>query len=317
MRADEPGWNATSDDLDPQRFEIHTTTLRGQSQAYVHEGRGGVPLLLVHGYPETKRIYYRVIEPLVAAGFEVIVPDLRAYGDSDVGADGFHDVVASSLDLQSLIHDHLGHERVVLAGSDFGGAIVQDLALRFPDLVERLVLANCPLPVIADEMAGLTTLATGAHDYFVRQGTDGDALAAELATPGERLRYISTFYSSRFWAHPGSFDEAAIAFHAEPFADGDKLRASWGCYESVFDPAARAGRSMITRNPDISALLLFGPSDHVIGPDWDRMAAVVFPDHVGPYLLRDVGHFISWEAPQRFAGAITSFCGDLLNGRSD
>jgi len=35
--------------------------------AYVREGAGGYPLVLVHGYPETKRIYWRNIEPLVAA----------------------------------------------------------------------------------------------------------------------------------------------------------------------------------------------------------------------------------------------------------
>ena len=44
-------------------------------------------------------------------------------------------------------------------------------------------------------------------------------------------------------------------------------------------------------------LILFGASDHVIYPDFDRMAAVVFPNHVGPFLLRDCGHFVPWEAP--------------------
>ena len=47
--------------------------------AYWREGRGGVPLLLVHGWPETKRIWQRNVAPLAAAGFEVIVPDLRGF----------------------------------------------------------------------------------------------------------------------------------------------------------------------------------------------------------------------------------------------
>ena len=83
---------------------------RGFRQAYVHEGQGGTPVLLVHGWPETKRIWWRVIEPLVAAGFEVIVPDLRGYGDSELAPDGFYDVPASSHDLHALVHDHLGHD---------------------------------------------------------------------------------------------------------------------------------------------------------------------------------------------------------------
>jgi pimeloyl-ACP methyl ester carboxylesterase len=42
------------------------------------------------------------------------------------------------------------------------------------------------------------------------------------------------------------------------------------------------------------------------------MAVEVFPDHVGPFLLRDCGHFVPWEAPDRFAGAVRAFCRDLL-----
>ena len=57
-----------------------------------------------------------------------------------------------------------------------------------------------------------------ASDYFVRQATDADALAAELATPGERRRYIATFYTSRFWAHPGAFDDPQPAAGRARFA---------------------------------------------------------------------------------------------------
>ena len=304
----------TDPDLDPSRFRTHRFDGRGFRQAYVHEGAGGVPVLLVHGWPESKRLYWRVVQPLVDAGFEVIVPDLRAFGESEVGPDGLHDTVANTLDLVALL-DHLGHDRVVLVGGDFGGAVIQDLAARFPDRTDRLVLFNAPLPYVKGQMDGLRTRAVGAHDYFLRQATDADALAAELATPEQRRRYVATFYSSRFWAHPGAFDDAAIVFHAEPFGD-PKIRATWGCYESTFDPAARTAAPMLARNPDVRALLLHGPSDHVIGADFDRMAAVVFPDHVGPYLVRDCGHFVPWEAPSVLVSSITSFCSDLLADRS-
>src|SRR5215470_15431020 len=100
-------------DIDPGRFAVHRFGGRGFSQAYVHEGAGGVPLLLVHGWPESKRIWWKVIEPLAEAGFEVIVPDLRGFGDSDVGPDGFHDVAAHALDVCSLVRGELGHESVV------------------------------------------------------------------------------------------------------------------------------------------------------------------------------------------------------------
>ncbi len=304
-------------DVDPLRFTTLTANPRGFEQAFVREGVGGVPLVCVHGWPESKRIFWKVIAPLAAAGFEVIVPDLRGFGDSGLGPDGFHDVASHSRDLYALVHDVLGHERVVLVGGDLGGPVVQDLALRHRDWVDRLVLFNSPLPYLKAEMAGIegTRPAREASDYFVRQGTDPDGLAAELATPEQRRRYIATFYTSRFWAHPGAFaGEGEVDFHTEPFADAARLRAGFGGYESTFDPAARLEPALLARNEHTPALLLFGTSDHVIYPAFDRMAAQVFPRHVGPFLLRDCGHFVPWEAPHALVSGTAAFCGDLLAG---
>ena len=70
------------------------------------------------------------------------------------------------------------------------------------------------------------------------------------------------------------------------------------------------GHNAVTRT-----MILFGPSDHVIYPAFDRMAAVTFPDHVGPFLLRDCGHFVPWEAPGQLSSATIAFCSDLLPAR--
>ena len=301
-------------DLDPQRFTVHRAAPRGFDQAFVREGIGGVPLVCVHGWPETKRIFWRVIEPLAAAGFEVIVPDLRGFGDSGLGPDGFHDVPSHAHDLYALVHDVLGHERVVLLGGDLGGPVIQDLALRHPEWVDRMVLFNSPLPYLREAMADIpgTRASRDAADYFLRQGTDADALAAELATPEQRRRYIATFYTSRFWAHPGAFDRDAVDFHTEPFGDAAHLRASFGGYESSFHESARSEPSRLGPNAHTRTLVLHGTSDHVIYPAFDRMAEVVFADHVGPFLLRDCGHFVPWERPHALTSATTAFCSDLL-----
>jgi pimeloyl-ACP methyl ester carboxylesterase len=313
-------------DIDPERFARHRVVHpTGATQAFVRENPGGVPLVLVHGWPESKRIWWRVIEPLAAAGFEVIVPDLRGFGDSDVSPDGFHDVAAHADDLRRLVHDHLGHRSVVLAAGDLGGPVIQHLALAHPEWVDRMVLFNSPLPYLREEMASIvgTRPARESSDYFVRQGLDADALAAELATEAERRRYIATFYTSRYWAHPGSFTGAQCApgaygatdevdFHTEPFADAAHLRASFGAYESTFDPTRRSGAAHLARNDVTPTLILHGPSDRVIYPAFDLMAAVVFTRHVGPFQLRDCGHFVPWEAPHAFASGTVAFCSDLL-----
>lgn len=296
--------------LNAEAFASKSASPRGFRQSFIHEGIGGTPILLVHGWPETKRIWWRNIEPLASAGFEVIAPDLRGFGESDVGPDGFHDVASHSRDLYALVHNELGHASVIVVGGDLGGPVIQDLSLRYPGFVSRMVLFNSPLPFDKEKMAGFNTRpAREASDYFVRQGTDADGLAAELSTAEMRRRYIATFYTSRFWAHPGAFSPEEVDFMTEPWADGAKVRASFGAYESTFRADARSEQTaMATPNPT-PTMILFGPSDHVLYPDFDRMAAAVFPNHVGPFLLRDCGHFVQWEAAHQLNSAIIAWCG--------
>ena len=148
--------------------------LRGVEIAFVREGEGGFPLVLLHGWPETKRIWWRNIEPLAEAGFEVIAPDLRGYGDSGLAPDGHYDVATQARDVEALVRGELGHERCVACGGDFGGVVAQDLSLRFEGFVERLVLFNTIPPVLPDSPA------RGAP-----RGADGRRL---LRAPGARRR---------------------------------------------------------------------------------------------------------------------------------
>ncbi len=304
---------------DPRAFVTHHAALPGgTSLAYLREGAGGFPLLLVHGWPETKRLWWKVVAPLAAAGFEVIAPDLRGFGESDADVDGPHDLAAHSADLYALVHDVLGHERIATCGGDLGGGIIQDLGLRHDGFVARQVLFNCILPMLDDRYlaAGLSTqpspVVRQAADYFVRQGQDADALAAELDTPDRRRRYVASFYGSRFWGTPGGFTREEVDFMTEPFADGERLRASFGNYESA------QGRRPLSATPrwfavsDVPTLALHGPDDHVMYPDWPERCEVAFTDLTGPFVVPRSGHFLPWERPELFSKAVVVFLRDLL-----
>ncbi len=120
-----------------------------------------------------------------------------------------------------------------------------------------------------------------AADYYVRQGRDADALAAELATPELRRRYVATFYGSRSGPPPAPSLRADVDFMTEPFADAERLRAGFGNYESALGtrPLSEPPRFLET-NP-VPTLVLYGPDDHVIYPDFCRRAEVVFSERVG------------------------------------
>jgi pimeloyl-ACP methyl ester carboxylesterase len=308
--------------LDPKAFPLERAEVRpGVELAFVRVGEAGYPLLLVHGWPETKRIWWRNIGALAEAGFDVIVPDLRGFGDSSLAPDGYYDLAAHSRDLYALVHDALGHERCSAAGGDLGGGALQDLGLRFEGFLERQCLFNTVLPLIPEqyERAGIPSEIPRetrmAADYFRRQGREADELASELDTPEARRRYIAEFYGPRFWAAPGSFRREEVEFMTEPFADADKLRAGFGIYESALGarPLSEPPRFFET-NP-VPTLVLYGPDDHVIPRDFPERCEVVFTERIGPLIVPRAGHFLQWERADVLNQTLIYFLRDLV-GRS-
>jgi len=312
------------DEIDPIAFPVRRAQVRGVDVAYVREGEGGFPLVLLHGWPETMRIWWRNVRPLADAGFEVIVPDLRGFGESGPAPDDLYDVVSQARDVEDLVRRQLGHERVVTCGGDLGGVVAQEVGLRFEGFVQRQVLFNTIPPIglqDAYEAAGVgpwpDARSVQASDYFFRQANYADVLAAELDTPDKRRRYVATFYGPRFWAAPGTFDEHSARFMAEPFGDEVAFRSSIAIYESAL------GKRNVSEPPiwfgsgsDLPTLILYGPEDHVIPSSFPDRCAVAFPEHAGPFFVPGAGHFLQWERASVWNQAIKYFCLDLL-GDSD
>ena len=304
--------------VDPDAFRLKRAEVRdGVTLGYVRAGMGGYPLLLVHGWPETKRIWWRNIGPLADAGFEVIVPDLRGFGDSGLASDGFYDLAAHARDMHALVSNVLGHERCSAAGGDLGGGAIQDLGLRFDGFIERQVLFNCILPLLPEayEAAGIAAAPPRelrmAADYFVRQGREADDLAAELDTPERRRRYVGEFYGHRFWATPGAFSREDVEFMSEPFADAERLRAGWGNYESALGTRPLSEAPRFFEVSAVPTLALYGPDDHVIWRQFPQMCEVAFSELIGPFVVPRAGHFLQWERAQLFNQAIEYFLRDL------
>ncbi len=298
-------------------FAAHVEEVRpGVELSYWREGTGGEPLVLLHGWPETRRIWARNVEALADAGFEVVVPDLRGSGESGLAPDGFYDLAAHARDVHALMAGALGHERFAAAGSDLGGGVAIDLGLRFAGAVERQVLFNCVLPLL-EGMPPIGARTRQASDYFVRQARDADALAAELRTPEERRRYVATFYTSRFWGTPGGFTREEVAWMAEPFGDAERLRAGFGNYESAVGTRPASEPARFAERVTVPTLALHGPDDHVIYEDFPERCEAVFSDLVGPFVVPRAGHFLQWERAELFNRTVIAFLrGGLESSRS-
>ena len=294
-------------------FEPRRAVVRDVEIAFLREGLGGYPLLLLHGWPESMRIWRRNVGPLADAGFEVIVPDLRGFGVSGLAPDGEYDVATQSHDMEALVRGELGHAHCVACGGDFGGVVAQDLGLRCPGLVSRMVLFNTIAPVLPDAPRELPAVTMMAADYFQRQGTDADGLAAELDTPDKRRRYVAQMYGPRFWAAPGAFTAEDVEFMVAPFGEAEHFRASLALYEYALRTRRWSEAPRLREPNPIPTLILYGPEDHVIPRDFPRRMEAAFPERVGPFVVPGAGHFLQWERADVLNQAIRYFCLDFLS----
>jgi pimeloyl-ACP methyl ester carboxylesterase len=107
----------------------------------------GRPVLLLHGFPDSGRLWRNQVPALASAGYRVVVPDLRGYGRSDKPAE----VEAYSLpllagDVMAVLAD-LGIARAHVVGHDWGAALAWVLASVAPDKVDHLVTLSVGHPL--------------------------------------------------------------------------------------------------------------------------------------------------------------------------
>ncbi len=116
---------------------MSTASAAGITIGYDDQGSGPA-LLLVHGHPFDRSMWAPQVAEFARAGWRVIAPDLRGFGETTVSAAVEWETFAR--DLAALL-DHLGVDRVVIGGLSMGGQIVMEFCRLFPGRVAGVVLA--------------------------------------------------------------------------------------------------------------------------------------------------------------------------------
>jgi pimeloyl-ACP methyl ester carboxylesterase len=117
----------------------------GVTLAVLDEGEG-IPVLLLHGFPDSSHVWRYQVPALVEAGMRAIVPDMRGYGESDKpeGVEEYR-VTRSVADVVALL-DALGVDRANVVGHDFGAGVAWAFAALVPSRVERLAVLSVGHP---------------------------------------------------------------------------------------------------------------------------------------------------------------------------
>lgn len=133
----------------------HRVDNGGVEIAYDSHGDGDGPaVILLHGFPDSARLWRHQVPALVEAGHRVLTPDLRGTGRSGQpeGVDAYNLLLIAG-DVLAVL-DHAGVDRAHVVGHDWGSALAWTVATLAPDRVERLVALSVGHPT-AFAAAGL------------------------------------------------------------------------------------------------------------------------------------------------------------------
>jgi pimeloyl-ACP methyl ester carboxylesterase len=268
--------------------------------AYDRSGSGPAVLLL-HGWPGDRRDYRAVTELL--DGLDVVVPDLRGFGESDklrVDPAAAYSAAAQARSIIALAEE-LGLGDVVLGGYDIGSRIAQTIAAQRPDLVRALVIAP-PLPGI-----GARILDAQAQREFWYQAFHQLDLAEQLVDgqPAAVRSYLAHFWSH--WSGPSfRLADADLEHLVAGYGAPGAFVASIGWYRAG---AGSVARSLAEQAPEPADRLAVPVT--VLWPEHDPLFPVAWSDRIGEFfadarltMLPGAGHFSPLEAAGTFAAAL-------------
>ena len=258
-------------------------------------------MVLLHGWPGM-RTDHRALVPLLG-GFDVVVPDLRGFGESDKHVADPAEQYSAAAQARSVagLLEELGLGPAIVAGYDVGSRVAQALARERPELVRALVLAP-PLPGIGQRILSPVAMREFWYQPFHRL-----ELAERLidGNPGAVRDYLRHFWDH--WGGPGlTVSDADLDALVEHYAPPGAFVASINWYRGGSGGVAMSLSEQVPAPEDRIAVptrVRWPEHDPLFPREWsDRLdeffAAVTITDMPG------TGHFSPLEAPEAFAAAI-------------
>jgi len=265
-------------------------------------GNGDGPLVvLLHGFPETWWSWRHQLEPLAHAGFRVVAPDLRGYGETP--STGPFDIDTLATDVARLIEALTPGGRATVVGHDWGGAVAWHFAAHHPGRCEKLVVLNCPHPTrmqeaLFKERAPKQLKSSWYMFFFQLPWVPEWVLTRDAGAFVARMIRGASVDRSRF-----GDDEV------RPFLEGilrpGNARSMVGWYRAAF-------RATFKKSPppptiDSPTLLIWGEGDRALHHDVLIPGTERFVRRLTVERIAGAGHFVHAEAPERVNPLLLSF----------
>jgi len=273
-------------------FELQNVSIHGHDVRYRRGGEGQV-LLLVHGIAGSSRTW-RDVMPALAAGHDVIAPDLLGHGESAKPV-GDYSLGAYASGIRDLL-GVLGVPKATVVGHSLGGGVAMQLAYQHPELCERLAL-----------------VASGGL------GREVSWMLRLLAVPGSELLMpiiFPPFLRDRGndvgrWLHRRGITSARIDEMWRSYAslaDSPNRRAFLRTLRAVVDPGGQAVSAMdrIYLAAGLPTLIVWGDRDDIIPVAHAHAAHAAIPGS-RLEIFEGAAHFPHAERPSEFVDVVSDF----------
>ena len=277
-------------------IEHHTLAL-SRVNLHVATAGIGVPLVLLHGWPQSWHEWRKLL-PLLSNRYRLVMPDLPGLGDSSRPADGY-DKKTIARDLVEMC-ERLALGRFHLVGHDWGGPTAFALACALPAAVRTLTILDVTIPGIGPD------ISQGGKRWHHAFHMTPDL--PETLVQGREREYLSWFYREFSWQR-GAIAEADIDQYVRCYRQPGALRAGFDFYRNI--PRDQADNRAILASGfrlRMPVLALGGARAEARGRGEEPLESLrMIADDVRGGAIPDCGHFIPEEQPALLAESLLAF----------
>lgn len=269
----------------------------------VLKGGAGLPILLLHGYPQTHVIWHKVA-PRLTQEFSVVVPDLRGYGDSSKPPDGEnhfgHSKRATAQD-QVEVMEQLGFKRFAVVGHDRGARVAHRLTLDHTERVTQLAMLDIVPTHYVYHHVNKRLATAYYHWFFLIQ----PAPFPETLIGGDPEFYLNSVLGiGRLKPH--AITQEAFAEYLRCFRDPATVHATCEDYRAAATIDLVHDEADLDQKISCPVLALWGEKgflhkNYDVPAVWRERAVDVY----GKAL--PCGHFIPEEAPEETLAELRNF----------
>ena len=270
---------------------------------FMEHGGSGPPLLFLHGYPQTHRMWHQVA-PHFTSNFRVICPDLRGYGDSSKPKSTpdhrFYSKRAMAQDMVELM-EYFGYREFSVVGHDRGARVAHRLALDYPERVKQVCIMDIA-PTYHMFKHTDQAFATGYYHWFFLIQPNGLPEKLISSNPG----YYLIEKLKRWSAPDAQFAPQAVSEYIRCFSNPETIRASCDDYRAAASIDLEHDAASLGQKIRCPLLVLWGAKGFVqrtydVLDVWRHYAEQV----EGKAL--DCGHFLPEEQPDEVVAALREF----------